>query len=76
MVCASLAFGESLGREVGQVFGGERSVRGEVFGGEDNYAGGQAVAQSVQAGSLLAGVGTRSGALLSVAAIGFYLDYV
>jgi hypothetical protein len=43
---------------------------------EDYDARGEAMAQSVQTGGLLSDLSTRPGALLSVAAIGFYLDDV
>jgi hypothetical protein len=71
-----LAFGERFGSETEEEFVGEFAVSVEIFGGQDYDAGGQAVAQSVQAGDLFTSLTFRSRALLSVAAVGFYLDDV
>jgi hypothetical protein len=71
-----LAFGEGFGGETEEEFVGEFPVSGEVLGGQDYDAGGPAVAQCVEAGSLLSSFAGRSCTLLSVAAVGFYLDDV
>src|ERR1019366_9591049 len=68
------ALGEGFGGEIDEKFGGELLVSGEILGGEDYDARGEAVAQSVQTGGLLPGVCTRTRTLLSIAAVGFYLD--
>ena len=76
MVWANWRSAKVAGARSSEEFFGERFVGGEVLGGKNYDAGGQAVAQRVQAGGLLADFGTRTRALLSVAAVGFYLDYV